>query len=737
MSRDELAARLLATFLGELDDQVAALNAELLGLEAEPGEAERLRSLFRIFHTVKGAARVAGVPLIEQACHILETGLIAVREGKSRLDTERFQLLYRAADALGDAGQRIRAGRELGDAPLAALVRDLVQAATGRATAGPPEPRAAISSEPAALAAPLEGTASGYTAEPIRVQPAELDALLASTGDLLITVGRLGGHPAGADSLHDQLTSLVAEWSRAGPRLRVALERAGVPANLMEVLSTLDAGLRAAARESGALARGMALDTRTLARDTDQMARTVHQLRLRPFGDACQALPRAVRDVARAAGRQVELELAGQDVRVDRAVVDALREPLLHLVRNAVDHGVEPPAARARVGKPERGTVRVEATLLSGRLVVRVSDDGAGLDLAAIRARLVERGMELASDERQILSALFAGGLSTREEATTISGRGVGLDLVRATMERIGGSIDVTWTPGAGTTFVLECPPTPARIRVLLAAVGSQTFAIPTTHIERLRRVAPEEIRYAEGRPVLTLAENPIPFIPLATILGPPLAARPLGERVPVIILRAGERELAVGVERLLSEQELAFRPLERGRGSLPYISGGALLPTGEAALVLNPIGLVAAGLGMAETTEFALDEPAADRPTARRVLVVDDSITTRTLEQSVLEAAGYEVQTAVDGAAAWKLLQEQAFDLVVADVEMPRLDGFGLCEAIRASRRMRELPVILVTALESVEHRARGLEVGADAYLAKSSFDQDLLLETIRQLLG
>jgi two-component system chemotaxis sensor kinase CheA len=247
----------------------------------------------------------------------------------------------------------------------------------------------------------------------------------------------------------------------------------------------------------------------------------------------------------------------------------------------------------------------------------------------------------------------------------------------------------------------------------------------------------PEEIRYIEGRPVLTLADSPIPFHSLAAILGPPLATKLLADRIPVIVLHAGGHQLALAVDQLLTEQELVFRSLERGRSSLPHVSGGAILPTGAAALVLNPIGVVAAGLSQAQPLELVIESPAARLPARRRILVVDDSITTRTLEQSVLEAAGYDVMTAVDGAAAWQLLQEHAMDLVVADVEMPRLDGFGLCEAIRGSRRLRELPIILVTALETQEHRARGLEVGADAYLAKSSFDQETLLETIRQMLA
>jgi two-component system chemotaxis sensor kinase CheA len=302
-------------------------------------------------------------------------------------------------------------------------------------------------------------------------------------------------------------------------------------------------------------------------------------------------------------------------------------------------------------------------------------------------------------------------------------------------MERIRGSVDVAWAPGRGTSFTLECPPTLATIRAVLAAVGPHIVAVPTGHVERLVRVRAEEIRHAEGRDVIVTAEAPVPLVALAHLL-PPLVARPAAGPLAVLLLRAGARRLAVAVDELVAEQEIVLRPLRRG-GGLPHVSGAALLGTGQVALVLNPVTIVATGLGLGPEAGVAR---AAATPHGRpkpRVLVVDDSITTRALEQSILEAAGYEVLTAVDGAEAWKTLQEHGCDAVVADIEMPRMDGFALCEAIRASKRFKELPVVLVTALETPEHRARGLEVGADAYLGKSSFDQQSLLDTIRQLVG
>lgn len=724
MNKDQLAARLLATFTAELDEQVRTMNAELLALEAEPGNAERLKSLFRVAHTLKGAARAAAVAPVEQACHALETLLAEVRDKKRTLGSDDFAVLFAAADALGDAGKRLKAGRDLAGSPVAAVRDRLKHREPGgpSATPGAPPPTVSRAAE----------RGDGQ----VRVEAEKLDALLAATGQLLVTGGRVASRPAELEALHDVSARSVTAWSRTARRLRLALEHSGAPSALIQAVNATDENLRHLLHDAGRLAAGTADDARALAQVTDEVADRVRRLRMRPFAEAVEALPRVVRDLATTAGKEIELEILGGEVEVDRAVLDGLREALLHLVRNAVDHGVEPPGERERAGKPPRGKVTVTAALTGDRLTVTVSDDGTGLDASAVRAQLERRGLPVPRDERDLVRTLFESGVSTRAEVTAISGRGVGLDIVRAAVDRIRGSVDVTWVRGRGTSFTLECPPSLATIRALLAAVGPQILAVPTTHVERLVRVRPEDIKHAEGRDVIATPEAPVPLVALARLL-PPLVERPAAGPIPVILLRAGERRLAVAVDELVAERSVVLRPVAGGRGPLPHVAGAAILGTGRVALVLNAASIVAAGVGLGAGPGIAIAEATPPGRAKLRVLVVDDSITTRTLEQSILEAAGYDVLTAVDGADGWKVLQEQGCDLVVADIEMPRMDGFALCEAIRESKRFKELPVVLVTALETPEHRARGLEVGADAYLGKSSFDQQNLLETISQLLG
>jgi two-component system chemotaxis sensor kinase CheA len=734
MNKDQLAARLLATFTAELEEHVRAMNAELLALEAKPDDAEGLKSLFRVAHTLKGAARAAAVAPVERACHALETLLAEVRDKKRTLGSDDFAVLFAAADALGDAGKRLKAGRDLAGSPVAA-VRDRLQRrgpGTGE-TAAPSAPPLSVppSGEPGTEMVPGE-RGDGQ----VRVEAGKLDALLAATGQLLVAGGRVASRPAELEALHDVSARSVTEWNLTARRLHLALERSGAPSALIQAVNATDENLRHLLHDAGRLAASMADDARALAQVTDEVADRVRRLRMRPFAEAVEALPRVVRDLATTAAKDVELEVVGGDIEVDRAVLEGLSEALLQLVRNAVDHGIEAPAEREKAGKPGRARVTVAATLRGDRLSVTVADDGAGLDVAALRAQLERQGLPAPPDERELARALLEGGFSTRAEVTAISGRGVGLDIVRAAVERIRGSVDVTWVRGRGTSFTLECPPSLATIRALLAAVGPQILALPTTQVERLVRVRPDEIKHAEGRDMIATAGAPVPLVALARLL-PPLVERPAAGPIAVILLRAGERRLAVAVDELVAEQEVVLRPVGRGRGPLPHVSGAAILGTGGVALVLNAAAIVGAGLGLGAGTGLAVAEVQPVGRAKRRILVVDDSITTRTLEQSILEAAGYDVLTAVDGAEGWKVLQEHGCDLVVADIEMPRMDGFVLCEAIRGSKRFKELPVVLVTALETPEHRARGLEVGADAYIGKSSFDQQNLLDTITQLLG
>jgi two-component system chemotaxis sensor kinase CheA len=568
----------------------------------------------------------------------------------------------------------------------------------------------------------------------VRIESRKLDALLAASGQLRVACERISARTGKLEELHSVLSQRVAGWGRTVRSLRAAGGGDAAGGSLLPALEEVGEELQRIAEETGRLAGLARGDERALTLAVDEVADGVHGARLRPFSDACVSLPRAVRDLASEAGREARLEIEGGEVEADRAVIDVLGEALLHLVRNAVDHGLEPPAERQAAGKGRVGTVRVSASHDGRGLQVVVADDGRGPELQAIRRRLVERGDRVPEDDDELVLALFQAGFSTRTEASTVSGRGVGLDAVSSALERIGGRVRVRWREGRGTTFTIECPPTVSTFRALLVGLDSQIFAIPSVHIAQISRVRPAEVRRVAGRPVILTTDAPVPLVPLATVLGPPLRQREADDAVPVVVLMADARRVAVAADELISEEEIMLRPLERLKRPPRGIAGAALLASGRISLVLDAPTIVAAGLNYEGPVAGPVTEP-EEPEAALWILVVDDSVTTRTLEASILRTAGYEVATAVDGEDGWRRLQERPFDLIVSDVEMPRMDGFALCRAVRRAPHLAGIPVVLVSALESAEHRALGLEAGADAYLPKSTFDQRDLLDTIQQL--
>jgi two-component system chemotaxis sensor kinase CheA len=524
-----------------------------------------------------------------------------------------------------------------------------------------------------------------------------------------------------AAALHQTAESVAANAEAMAQRLRIAAHR-GVMDGRHE-----DADLLAG---SARLLTGVARDLETSDRTAQQASAAVlvaaQQLRTQPFADACSTLDRVVRDVGEATGKQARLLLRGGDVDVDRAVVAALRDPLLHLVRNAVDHGIESPAARGRAGKPERGLVEVTATVDGSSLTVTVRDDGAGVDVAGLRAAAARRGVAVpAADEHLALQP----GLSIRSEVTAVSGRGVGLDAARSRLEKIGGSLAMSSRPGSGTSVVLTAPVSLAVMRVLLVQVLDQVVALPTTAVERVTAVPVDSLYEVEGAVLLTSHGRSVRAISLAGALGlgtPPPSAH--DGQMQLVVARG--QDAALVTDGVLQETELSIRPIPARLEGAPAVVGIAAAPGERALLVVNPAVL---SRGVSAPVIAAGVDQVAEKV---HVLVAEDTMTTRALERSMLLAAGYAVSTAVDGADAWEQLQLAPVDLLVSDVDMPRLNGIELCRRIRSTPSLRDLPVVLVTSLDSPEDRRRGLEAGADAYVVKSDLHQGTLVDAVARLL-
>ncbi|AGC48835.1 sensor histidine kinase/response regulator [Myxococcus stipitatus DSM 14675] len=560
---------------------------------------------------------------------------------------------------------------------------------------------------------PSEPTSNGLTPQettlPVRVSAQKLDALLARSGELRVAALRLEGRTDALETIREELA-----------RVRDAVHG-----------TEGEAALRRAETELARVTRDLSADRRTLDGVATGMDDEVRRARTLPFLEGLSGLERAARDVARSEGKKVRLDILGGSLELDRSLLQSLREPLLHLVRNAVAHGLESPEERLRADKPDEGRVTLSARLHGSRVEVTVEDDGRGLDLAALRARALAQGLDVPEDDEDAARLAFHSGLSTSSRITEVAGRGVGLDVVRAEVEALRGTVEVSTQPGQGTRFTLDVPLTLSTLRVLLVSAGGQILALASEGVARLVRLSPDEVREIEGRPTWVSQDALVPLAALADVLG--LPAGPARQRRGAVVLAAGTARAALVVDDVLAEQEALVRALGPRVRRARHVSAAAVLPDGRLSLLLNPASLVRAAGGRPASALFPT--PAAKRK-RRRIILADDSPTTRALEQSILEGAGYDVLPCADGAEAWERLQAGGADAMVLDVEMPRMDGVTLTETIRAAPRFARLPVVLVTARGRPEDKARGLKAGASAYLVKSAFDPTSLLETLRRLL-
>ncbi len=516
-------------------------------------------------------------------------------------------------------------------------------------------------------------------------------------------------------------------------------ERAGSELRMLEVQTPMLSGARERLRE---LSSGMKQVSAALWRDLEseriqgaQLKDTLRELRTVPAHTLGELLRRTARDAAGRVGKNVRLELVGGDVRLDRRIVDAVRDPLLHLLRNAVDHGLEAPQTRLQRGKPAEGCLTLSVEQRGGRVIFALSDDGSGLDLSRIRQRALDRGLHEprvleAMSDAELARLIFLPGFSTAQQVTELSGRGVGLDVVESLAISLGGAVTVEHTPGVGSTFTLELPRALGAVLGLVARVGTQQLVLPNDAVMRLLRLTHREFSVAGGRPMARVNGELIPFVSLARLLGLPGARLPLegGDPVVTVVLAVNGDQVALGVDELVDHQELVVHALGKHLKDSRHFAGAAQLNDGTVVPVLQASELVSMAAQQARA--------AAAEKTSAHIMVVDDALSTRAAIRSVLEIAGFDVLVAGDGEEAWQLMQSHEISLLITDLQMPRLDGLGLTRRVRADARWTHLPVVVVTAQDSADDRQVGLEAGADAYLVKRDIERGALLDRVRQLL-
>jgi two-component system chemotaxis sensor kinase CheA len=708
-------------FRTECEERLQKLDAGWLQLEKEPTNAVLIEDLFREAHSVKGAARMLGLLDIQDMAHGMEDELGAIRKGGVAI-TET--LVQRQLKTLDQLRQLVAAAVGQEAAPQAAsstsALPPVKEAQTAPGTVPGPapisiplEPLAPQRSEPTSVPSISQANSTeketNFKIETVRVGADRLDFLLSQTGELVVCRNHI-------QRLNNGLADLLSLASLGQQ----------VPQQVLDQLNVLSSKFSE--------------DTARLSLVTAEIETGIRNLRLLPASTLLDQFPRMVHDLALDLGKKIDLKLVGGDIVVDKRIIEEMKAPLMHLLRNAVDHGLEAPVGRHDAGKPEMGKLTVRVYQESDRVYIDVRDDGRGLDLEAVRALVVKKGLYSKDDAAQLDKGqlhmlILEQGFSTNKMITDVSGRGVGLNVVRTTVERLHGTLSIDSTPGKGMWITMGLPVSLISTRVLLVSDVGQVFAIPFENVVMLRKLAAQDVRWVEGRQCVD-ANGEIVFLnKLSHLLNLPMQSKGLVDVPYCMVLSDGQSRIGVLVDELLSEQEVVIKPTPMPVQKSMHLLGVTILDSGVISPVLNVRGLTRQVLE--QGVKFTKSNTVVGtQKKSKLILLAEDSITTRIQEKRILEGAGYEVIATVDGFDAWSQLSRYKFDAVVSDIMMPNMTGLELTQKIRASQSFSTLPVILITTLSSEDDRRRGLEAGADAYLSKPEFDQTILLECLERLL-
>lgn len=747
---------LLALFRAEVESYAAVLNEGLVALEANQRDRAAVEPLMRAAHSIKGAARVVGLDEAVHIAHAMEDVLVAVQEGRATLVPADVDVLLRGIDWIvamsGESEESLPNWLVAHADESEALLQRLASAGKTPAAAPGAPPPTPVAVESAAASAPpaKEARPRPRESDAVKVTAEALSRLIGLAAESLVEARRLEPLAAGLQ----QLKLRQVDVDDVLERLREGLADGTPPERARRLVADAQRALDDCRRLLGeriADFEALALSSENLSgRLYDQVISS----RMRPFDDATQGMARLVRDLARELGKQARLEIAGRATEVDRDILEQLDAPLTHLLRNAVDHGLESSAERIAAGKSPEGRIAVEAGHSGGMLLVRVADDGAGIDPAAVARRVVERGlageeMVARMSESELLDFVLLPGFSTRAAVSEISGRGVGLDAVQSMVHASGGTLRIASRPGAGTTFELRLPVTRSVLHALVVGIAGEPYAIPLARIVRVLSLDATALHAVEGRPYLTVDGENVALVAGAELLdaGHPQAGLPAWpapaanpDSIAAVVIGDQGQRFALEVDEFLGESDLVVRPLDARLGKVPDVTAASTLQNGSPVLILDVDDLVRSidalvrGGRLSRARRAAAD--AAEQP-AKRVLVIDDSLTVRELERRLLESEGYAVDVAVDGMEGWNALGLGDYDLVLTDVDMPRLNGIELTRRVKGDARLRALPVVIVSYKDREADRMRGLDAGADHYLTKSSFQDETLVRVVRDLIG
>ncbi len=750
-------------FKVESNERLENMDNGLLALEKNPEDAETLKGMFREAHSLKGSSRMLGEDRLEKVAHVFEDLLGMAAKGEIQFTSEIVDELFAGVSGMRKLADEVVENVEKSQVDVEALVNALkALCQTGKASSGidldmgapaqglktplktdpgpeenlpgkqpeeapsAPENQAPAEPPPQKKPAKTDKAEPAYRVDTIRVDTQKLDRLINQTGELAVIRTRLRQRLQDAGNLMDlwqDLERALYHFSHL-PGLSQAIH--DLPAELAQMIQAMQQNLYEDNTE-----------LELVARDLED---GVRHLRLLPLSTIFNLFPRMVRDLTRSLDRTVALQITGADTTVDKHILEQIKSPLTHMVRNAVHHGLESPKTRAENKKDPTGVLHLNAFKTATHVIIEVRDDGRGIDLDAVRAKAVANNLLRAdeakeADKNLLLSLIFKSGFTTSKMITNISGRGVGLDVVASEVSQLKGTIEVDTTPGKGCCFTIQLPISLTTSKVFIIRVQDRQFGIPVDFVKQVRQIKKEDVFNDNGRAAINMDQSPVSIVPLASLLE---IGAPHPGYGPCLILKSGPDRIGILVDEIEDELEVVVKPHGNLLKQVRNISGSTILGTGNVCTVLDPPDLVSTAYTLGSTGLIARDEEKIEEQerAARHVLLVEDSITTRTQEKRILESAGFEVTTAVDGLDGWTKLSNRFYDAVVSDIEMPNLDGLNLTRRIREHEQFQTLPVILVTSLSKDEDRRKGLEVGANAYISKPSFDQSTLIDTLERLI-
>lgn len=734
-------SKFLARFVEEAREHCTRISDGLLNLEKTPGDNEMINGLFRSAHTIKGSSRMMKLTGVTELAHKMEDVLDAVRGGKITLAESVSDALFRGVDALLAMLEKITSGDTSPEAP-EALCDELAKAATAESelpkhSEKPEKPEMtkvsdftqSLPEKPASVVdSTLAPTVSkGSKTDYLRVDATKLDDLIRLMGEIVSEHGRFRRY-----------IGKLREFERAAARHNKEIEEQLTGGNyetsaLIETGASLQLLLRQTVR---------AMSDASLMQDhlVGDLQETSLKMRMQPLSTVFEPLRRTVRDLAREHGKEMDFVVEGGETELDRKIIDRIGDSLMHMIRNSLDHGLGTSEERIAVGKSPRGTIILSAFYDSGCVTISLSDDGKGLSIEKIREKALARRLFDADvlanmSKAEITDLIFMPGFSTSPIITDLSGRGVGMDVVRKSIvEELKGTIAIESREGVGTTFLLRLPLNLAVFPLFLVSSGGKVCAMPATSLVEMLSVHRSEVIEIVNKRAIRLREQIIPVENLSGILKLTHEFPDDSAEVLIVIIRDGEEKLGLVVDEIIGREEMVVKPLPLHLQNLKIVSGVTI---GEGNSIINVLHIPELFVQAREIAEPGRRAAATRENSVTKVLVVDDSINTREIEKSILEAYGYSVITAEDGEEAFEKTRETLFDLIVTDVEMPRMDGFTLTKKLRGDELYRNVPIIIVTSLEKDEDKKRGITVGANAYIVKGAFDQSNLIETVRSLIG